>query len=125
MDNKKSINGPIMMYVVMFLAYALKNFHSYATSMTASMLQADLGLTVAQVTLYIAAYTWTNAIVQLPAGIACDRYSAKKLLGFSYLIAAIGCFMIAYTGNFALIIIGRILVTVGISFVFNVCTSTS
>lgn len=122
MNQKKGINGPVMMYVVMFLAYALKNFHSYATSMTASMLQSDLGLTVAQVTLYIAAYTWTNAIVQLPAGIACDRYSAKKLLGFSYLVAAIGCFMIAYTGNFTLIVIGRVLVTIGISFVFNVCS---
>ena len=111
-----------MMYIVMFLAYALKNFHSYATSMTASMLQTDLGLTVAQVTIYIAAYTWTNAIVQLPAGIACDLYSAKKLLGFSYLLAAAGCLMIAYTGNFTLIVVGRILLTIGISFVFNVCS---
>ena len=63
--NKLGITGPVMMYVVMFLAYALKNFHSYATSMTASLLQTDLGLTAAQVSLYIAAYTWTNAIVQL------------------------------------------------------------
>ena len=55
--NKLGITGPVMMYVVMFLAYALKNFHSYATSMTASLLQTDLGLTAAQVSLYIAAYT--------------------------------------------------------------------
>lgn len=122
MEKKKLMNGPLMMYIVMFLAYALKNFHSYATSMTASMLQTDLGLTVAQVTIYIAAYTWTNAIVQLPAGIACDLYSAKKLLGFSYLLAAAGCLMIAYTGNFTLIVVGRILLTIGISFVFNVCS---
>ena len=49
--NKLGITGPVMMYVVMFLAYALKNFHSYATSMTASLLQTDLGLTAAQVSL--------------------------------------------------------------------------
>lgn len=121
-EKKEWFSGPIMMYIVMFLAYALKNFHSYATSMTASMLQQDLGLTVAQVTTYIAAYTWTNAIVQLPAGIACDLYSAKKLLGWSYVLAAIGCGMIAYTGSFTLIVVGRILLTIGISFVFNVCS---
>ena len=121
-NTKKGMQGPLMMYVVMFVAYALKNFHSYATSMTASMLQAELSLTVSQVTLYIAAYTWTNAIVQLPAGIACDLYSAKKLLGLSYVLAAIGCFMIAYTNNFALIVVGRVLLTIGISFVFNVCS---
>ena len=110
------------MYVVMFLAYALKNFHSYATSMTASLLQTDLGLTTAQVSLYIAAYTWTNAIVQLPAGIVCDRWSAKKLLGFSYVAAAVGCLMVAYSGSLAGIVIGRVILTVGISFVFNVCS---
>lgn len=120
--NKIGITGPIMMYVVMFLAYALKNFHSYATSMTASLLQTDLGLTAAQVTLYIAAYTWTNAIVQLPAGIVCDRWSAKKLLGFSYIAAAVGCLLVAYSGSLAGIVIGRIILTIGISFVFNVCS---
>ncbi len=120
--NKIGITGPIMMYVVMFLAYALKNFHSYATSMTASLLQTDLGLTAAQVTLYIAAYTWTNAIVQLPAGIVCDRWSAKKLLGFSYISAAVGCLLVAYSGSLAGIVIGRIILTIGISFVFNVCS---
>lgn len=121
-QNKLGITGPVMMYVVMFLAYALKNFHSYATSMTASLLQSDLGLTAAQVTLYIAAYTWTNAIVQLPAGIVCDRWSAKKLLGFSYVAAAVGCLLVAYSGSLAGIVIGRVILTVGISFVFNVCS---
>ena len=120
--NKLGITGPVMMYVVMFLAYALKNFHSYATSMTASLLQTDLGLTAAQVSLYIAAFTWTNAIVQLPAGIVCDRWSAKKLLGFSYVAAAVGCLMVAYSGSLAGIVIGRVILTVGISFVFNVCS---
>ncbi len=120
--NKLVITGPVMMYVVMFLAYALKNFHSYATSMTASLLQTDLGLTAAQVSLYIAAYTWTNAIVQLPAGIVCDRWSAKKLLGFSYIAAAVGCLLVAYSGSLAGIVIGRVILTVGISFVFNVCS---
>jgi len=120
--SKTGINGPIMMYVIMFLAYAVKNFHSYATSMTASLLQTDLGLTAAQVSLYIAAYTWTNAIVQLPAGIVCDRWSAKKLLGFSYIAAAVGCLMVAYTGSLAGIVIGRVILTIGISFVFNVCS---
>ena len=121
-QNKLGITGPVMMYVVMFLAYALKNFHSYATSMTASLLQSDPGLTAAQVTLYIAAYTWTNAIVQLPAGIVCDRWSAKKLLGFSYVAAAVGCLLVAYSGSLAGIVIGRVILTVGISFVFNVCS---
>ena len=120
--NKLGITGSVMMYVVMFLAYALKNFHSYATSMTASLLQTDLGLTAAQVSLYIAAYTWTNAIVQLPAGIVCDRWSAKKLLGFSYIAAAVGCLLVAYSGSLAGIVIGRVILTVGISFVFNVCS---
>ena len=120
--NKLGITGPVMMYVVMFLAYALKNFHSYATSMTASLLQTDLGLTAAQVSLYIAAYTWTNAIVQLPAGIVCDRWSAKKLLGFSYIAAAVGCLLVVYSGSLAGIVIGRVILTVGISFVFNVCS---
>ena len=90
--------------------------------MTASLLQTDLGLTAAQVSLYIAAYTWTNAIVQLPAGIVCDRWSAKKLLGFSYIAAAVGCLLVAYSGSLAGIVIGRVILTVGISFVFNVCS---
>lgn len=120
--NRIGITGPVMMYVIMFLAYALKNFHSYATSMTASLLQTDLGLTAAQVTIYIAAYTWTNAIVQLPAGIVCDTWSAKKLLGFSYIAAAIGCLMVAYSGTLVGIVVGRIILTIGISFVFNVCS---
>lgn len=60
--------------------------------------------------------------MQLPAGIVCDRWSAKKLLGFSYIAAAVGCLLVAYSGSLAGIVIGRVILTVGISFVFNVCS---
>ena len=113
-QKKGLIQGPIMMYIVMFLAYALVNFHRYATSMTASMLAEDMALTAAQVTAYIGAYTWTNAIMQLPAGIICDKYGARKLLTICYAISAIGLLLIAYSGSFAGIVIGRIILTIGI-----------
>ncbi len=110
------------MYIVLFLAYAMVNFHRYATSMTASILATDLALNAGQVALYIGVYTWCNAIMQLPAGLITDRISARKLLSIIYLLAGGGLLLMAYTKSFPLILVGRGVLTAAVACVFNICS---
>ena len=109
------------MYAVLFVAYAMVNFHRYATSMTASILATDLALDAGQVALYIGVYTWCNAIMQLPAGLITDRISARKLLSVIYLLAGGGLLLMAYSKSFPLILVGRGILTAAVACVFNVC----
>ena len=110
------------MYAVLFVAYAMVNFHRYATSMTASILATDLALDAGQVALYIGVYTWCNAIMQLPAGLITDRISARKLLSVIYLLAGGGLLLMAYSKSFPLILVGRGILTAAVACVFNVCS---
>lgn len=110
------------MYAVLFIAYAMVNFHRYATSMTASILATDLALDAGQVALYIGVYTWCNAIMQLPAGLITDRISARKLLSVIYFLAGAGLLLMAYTNSFPLILLGRGILTAAVACVFNICS---
>lgn len=110
------------MYAVLFIAYAMVNFHRYATSMTASILATDLALDAGQVALYIGVYTWCNAIMQLPAGLITDRISARKLLSVIYFLAGAGLLLMAYTNSFPLILVGRGILTAAVACVFNICS---
>ena len=55
----------------------------------------------------LGAYGLTQAIFQLPFGIASDKFGRKKVIYFGLFIFAIGSFIAAYAPNIEMIIVGR------------------
>lgn len=60
----------------------------------------DLMLDASMFGTMIAFYSWSYATVQLPLGIALDRFGAGKLITFASLICAISCFVFASTNSY-------------------------
>ncbi len=55
----------------------------------------------------LGAYGLTQAIFQLPFGIASDKFGRKKVIYFGLIIFAIGSFVAAYATSIEMIIVGR------------------
>jgi MFS family permease len=56
----------------------------------ASLIQADLGLTLAQAGSFLSAYYIGPALVSLPAGTLADRWGVKRMLVLGQIVIAVG-----------------------------------
>lgn len=118
-SNVKKPKGFWPMIVVLFSAYFFVNFQRYAGGVSAPYLIKELSLDPGQVGLYSALFTYVYAFANFPAGILTDKFGARKLMSVLYIVAAIGTLIIAFSDNFTMIIIGRILIAAGIAPVYN------
>jgi len=118
-SNVRKPKGFWPMIVVLFSAYFFVNFQRYAGGVSAPYLIKELNLDPTQVGLYSALFTYVYAFANFPAGILTDKFGARKLMSALYLVAAVGTLIIAFSSNFTLIIIGRILIAAGIAPVYN------
>jgi MFS family permease len=76
-------------------------------------IKRDLGLTVSQVALIAATYTWSFAIFQLFSGALLDRLGARAVLGPAIALVAVGVFASAHAGNFPSIIGAQLILALG------------
>lgn len=65
-----------------------------------------------------AAFFYTYVLMQIPAGILFDRYPARYILTLAALILTCGCFLLAYTDNYDIAIMARLLMGLGSAFGF-------
>lgn len=81
-------------------------------------LKTDIGLTVSQIGIIAAVYTWVFAIVQLFAGSILDKLGIHKVLPVAILIVTLGAFLLANAENFEMVILSQIVLAIGASFGF-------
>jgi len=81
-------------------------------------LKKDIGLTVQQIGLIAAVYTWVFAIVQLFAGSILDKLGVHKVLPFAILTVTVGAFLLANAENFEMVILSQTVLAIGASFGF-------
>ena len=55
----------------------------------------------------LGAYGLTQAILQIPFGIASDRYGRKRVIVFGLLLFAVGSFVAAFASDIYIVIVGR------------------
>lgn len=75
--------------------------------------QKDLGLSVAQVGMIAAVYTWVFALCQFMSGPLLDRLGARKVLLPAILIVTVGIFVFANAGRFETLLLSQILIAIG------------
>ena len=83
-----------------------------------SDLKQDIGLTVKQIGLIAAVYTWVFAIVQLFSGSILDKLGIHKVLPYAILTVTAGAFLLANAENFEMIILSQTVLAIGASFGF-------
>jgi MFS family permease len=76
-------------------------------------IKRDLGLTVSQIGLIAATYTWSFAIFQLFSGALLDRLGARAVLGPAIALVTAGVFACAHAANFPSIIGSQLILALG------------
>ena len=105
--------------LIVFLPFALGYYLSYLfrtiNAVIATRLVSDLGLDASHIGFLTSAYFLTFAAVQLPAGVALDRYGPRRVQGILLGIATIGAIIFAASTGYATLVLGRALIGLGVA----------
>lgn len=75
--------------------------------------QADVGLSIAQVSTIAAVYTWAFAICQFFGGALLDRLGARKVLPASIALVTLGIFVFANAESYGMLLLSQVIVAIG------------
>lgn len=73
----------------------------------------DIGLTVAQVGIVAAVYTWVFALCQFFSGALLDRFGARRVLLPAILFVCTGVFIFANATSFGMLLVSQIFIAIG------------
>lgn len=103
----------------LFLPFAAGYYLSYlfrsVNAVAAPNLVADTGLTADQLGFLTAAYMGAFAVLQLPLGLALDRFGPRRVEAALLTVAAAGSLLFALADDLAGLSLGRALIGVGVS----------
>ncbi len=107
------------LWLRIFLPFAAGYYFSYflrnVNAVIAPELTRELGVSAADLGLLTSAYLLAFGAVQLPLGLALDRYGARRVEAFLLLIAAAGCALFAVGTSLTELAIARALIGLGVS----------
>lgn len=106
------------MFFRVFVPFALGHYMSLLlrniNAVLAPNLVASLALTPGQLGMLTSAFFLAYALIQLPVGIALDRYGARKVQLVMMLLAAVGAVMFARGHSLGELIVARALIGLGL-----------
>jgi sugar phosphate permease len=105
--------------VLVFLPFAGGYFLSYLyrtiNAIISTELSSGMHLRASHLGLLTAVYFLSFAAMQLPVGIALDRYGPRRVQGILLLVAAIGAILFSAARSLAGLSIGRALIGLGVA----------
>jgi predicted MFS family arabinose efflux permease len=105
--------------IAVFLTFATTYFLSAllraVTATLAPVFSVELALSAAQLGLLAGAFFLAFALMQLPLGVALDRYGARRVLVVLLSVAAMGCAGFAMARDLHGLVFARALIGVGVS----------
>ena len=111
------MSGPEVFFTV-FLPFALGHFLSSllrtVNAVLAPQLVASMSLTPGQLGLLTSAFFLSFALVQLPVGVALDRYGPRKVQLVLLMVAAAGALMFARGATFSDLVLARAVIGFGL-----------
>ncbi|MFI5391242.1 MAG: MFS transporter [Bacteriovoracales bacterium] len=102
--------------VVFFVVYLFSVQTGYA--IINPSLQKDLALTIEQVGITAATYTWAFAFFQFYAGAILDQLGSNKVIPFAMALVTLGVFTFANATSFKTLLLSQILLALGSCFGF-------
>ena len=108
----------VAVFFYVFLPFALGHYLSSllrnVNAVLASNLVGSLALTPGQLGLLTSAFFFAFALVQLPVGIALDRYGPRKVQLALMLVAAVGALLFARGQSFGQLVLARAVMGLGL-----------
>ena len=84
-------------------------FDRISLSVAAPQLQQDFGLSSIDMGLLLSAFFWSYALLQIPAGVALDRFGVTRLGRWSGFLWAVASALAAGAGGFMSMLVARVL----------------
>ena len=100
---------PVLMVVVLGMAYFFSNFHRLSLSVIGDVIAVDYDLTSQQLATLGSAIFYSYALMQIPCGFIADRVPAKRLIAGSCVLAAGATLWFAYASGFTSLVLARVL----------------
>lgn len=97
-----------------FIQYGLMVFPSAIPE----LLRSSLSISSVQLGLFSAAFLYPFVLLQIPAGLLFDHFGSRNLLFYSTLLMALGAVLMGISHEYAVALIGRVLMGIGGSFSF-------
>ena len=118
-DNNKSqsavLGGGMAWWIwtlaVVFVVYLFSFQTGY--SIVNPDVQADVGLSIGQVSTIAAVYTWAFAICQFFGGALLDRLGSRKVLPISIALVTLGIFLFANAQSYSMLLLSQVIVAIG------------
>lgn len=111
--------GSFSPWLRVFVPYAAAYFFSYllrnVNAVIAPLLAGDFGLQPGDLGLLTSAYLVGFALMQLPVGLALDRYGPRRVAAGLLLVASGSCLLFALAGNLVQLFFARGLIGIGVS----------
>ncbi|MGH8493155.1 MAG: MFS transporter [Moraxellaceae bacterium] len=101
----------VWIIAVAFVVYYFSFQTGYA--IVNARMQEDLGLSIAQVGMVAAIYTWVFALCQFVSGPLLDRIGARKILLPAILLVTLGIFVFANSNSFEMLLVSQTLIALG------------
>jgi MFS family permease len=117
-DQSESRLGGVAVFFYVFLPFALGHYLSSllrnVNAVLAPHLVGALALTPGQLGLLTSAFFFAFALVQLPVGIALDRYGPRKVQVVLLMLAATGTLLFATGSSFGQLVLARAVIGCGL-----------
>jgi sugar phosphate permease len=115
---KKTLTYRWLIFGLVALGYTLVHFHRLCPAVLAVDIMKDLQTTGALTGLFAAAYFYSGAIMQLPAGLLSDSWGPRKTVTLFLAVACIGSVILGFAPTVFWAIVGRTIVGIGVAMVF-------
>ncbi len=107
-----------LLWAVLVLPYTVVYFHRLAIGVLREDLALEFALTATAFAQIGAAYFYTYAALQIPAGILSDSLGPRRTVTVAALITALGTAVFALASSAEALFVGRMVIGIGVSTVF-------
>jgi MFS family permease len=103
-------------------AFMLSHAYRTAAAMMAGRMQAEFALSPQQLGSYAGAFHFAFGAMQLFVGLAIDLHGVRRTMLVTFPLAVAGALLSALAHSYSLVVLGQILIGIGCSAAFLVCT---
>ncbi|MFC4273488.1 MFS transporter [Sneathiella chungangensis] len=105
----------LYIFLICAVLFGLGQFHRMSGAVLMLPISVDIGVPVASLGIAAAALFFASALVQVPIGMALDRFGPRKVISAVTLLAVVGSYLLAAAGDLQEVIGSRILIGLGFS----------
>lgn len=109
----ESMQPQVKVLSLVSAGHFMSHFYSMSIPPLMIYLNKDLGISYALIGVILGAKSMTSGLLQLPAGMAVDKYGAKTILSIGLVMCAIGMALMGVADSFPMLVLAAVVMAIG------------